>query len=114
MPRFVLLEHDHPFRHWDFMLETSDVLRCWRLLAFPSSGEKIKAEPLGEHRVLYLDYEGPVSGNRGKVVRCDAGTYRWHVDESNQVAVALCGSHLRGLAILTKLREMEWEFILKD
>lgn len=28
-----------------------------------------------EHRRLYLDYEGPISGDRGSVRRVDAGTY---------------------------------------
>lgn len=76
MPRFVLLEHDHPELHWDFMLEHEGVLKTWRLARLPSrAGETIAATQLGDHRAAYLDYEGPVSGGRGEVKRCAAGTY---------------------------------------
>ena len=74
MPRFVILEHDHPVLHWDFMLEAGDVLRTWRLSAPPIRGAIVAAERIGDHRRLYLDYEGPVSDGRGNVVRWDAGS----------------------------------------
>ena len=77
MPRFVILEHDWPTRHWDFFLESGPVLRAWRLLAEPAPGRVVPSEPNAEHRRLYLDYEGPVSGGRGNVVRWDAGTFEW-------------------------------------
>ena len=64
MPRYVILEHDHPFLHWDLMLEAGDALRTWRLLAPPSAAEPVPAQDLARHRKHYLDYEGPVSGNR--------------------------------------------------
>ena len=35
MPRFVILEHDHPVVHWDLMLEAGEALRTWRLAAPP-------------------------------------------------------------------------------
>src|SRR4051794_31329065 len=76
MPRFVILEHDHPGLHWDLMLETGPVLRTWRLAQPPlTPGQRIAATALGDHRPMYLDYEGPVSGDRGTVKRWDAGTY---------------------------------------
>src|SRR4051794_8490712 len=55
MPRFVILEHDHPVLHWDFMLEVGDVLRTWRLAAPPAAGMTVPAEPSFDHRKLYLD-----------------------------------------------------------
>jgi hypothetical protein len=75
MPRYVILTHDHPFPHWDFMLEDGSVLRTWRLLAQPAAGQIVRAEKLPDHRLAYLDYEGPVSGGRGVVARWDYGTY---------------------------------------
>lgn len=75
--RFVVLRHDHPFLHWDLMLEVDGVLRTWRLSAEPDTLEPIPAEPLPDHRLAYLEYEGPVSGNRGRVDRWDAGVYEW-------------------------------------
>ena len=72
MPRFAILEHYWPTRHWDFFLESGAVLRAWRLLAEPAAGTSVPSEPNAEHRRLYLDYEGPVNGGRGHVARWDA------------------------------------------
>src|SRR4051794_1331121 len=71
VPRFVILEHDPPRRHWDFLLETGRGLASWRLREEPGPGGSVPAEPAAPHRRLYLDYEGPVSGGRGSVVRWD-------------------------------------------
>ena len=73
--RFVILEHDRPFLHWDFLLENGDTLDAWRLLRRPVTGEWLPAETLPAHRLMYLDYEGPVSDDRGHVLRVHAGRY---------------------------------------
>jgi hypothetical protein len=75
MPRYVILAHDHPFPHWDFMLEAGNVLQTWRLLAEPGPQRTVAAERVADHRPAYLDYEGPVSGGRGNVTRWDYGAY---------------------------------------
>src|SRR5262245_3351063 len=77
MPRYVVLEHDHPELHWDFMLEAGEVLRTWRLAAPPGAEGAIPATAVFDHRPFYLDYEGPVRGGRGFVRRWDAGTFTW-------------------------------------
>ncbi len=110
MPRFVILEHDFPSMHWDFMLEIGDTLRTWRLHGQPEPGLAIRAEPLGDHRKAYLDYEGPVSGNRGSVRRWDAGTFEWRMDRDEQVIVELHGAHCAGAATLDRLAGGEWRF----
>lgn len=75
MLRFAILLHDHPALHWDFFLEAGEGLRSWRLAESPAAGREIEATPLPEHRIHYLDYEGPVSGGRGTVARVARGTY---------------------------------------
>lgn len=102
MPRFVILEHDHPALHWDFMLETGGVLRTWRLESPPVADCDIRAEPLPDHRLHYLDYEGPVSGDRGTVIRWDAGKYEFveGEGEGERIEVDLRGGKLRGRAIV--------------
>jgi hypothetical protein len=100
MPRFVVLEHDHPVLHWDLMLEAGAGLRTWRLRTPPAVGAIVEAEPIGDHRPAYLDYEGPVSGNRGRVVRWDAGTFTGDPRGEGRVAVALAGGRLRGTLVL--------------
>jgi hypothetical protein len=96
MPRFALLEHDHPMLHWDLMLERDGVLWTWRLPELPVFGVALLAERIGEHRLLYLDYEGPVSGNRGTVKRIDGGYLTWIEAGGDRIVVALAGSLYRG------------------
>jgi hypothetical protein len=94
MPRFAILEHDWPVLHWDFLLEAGPVLRSWRVLAEPACGRASACEAIAEHRLLYLDYEGPVSGGRGAVKKWDAGTFDWIEDTEERVKVALRGTRL--------------------
>jgi hypothetical protein len=108
MPRFVILEHDHPHLHWDLMLEAGAALRTWRLAKLPEEGQATNATFLACHRLAYLDYEGPLTGDRGRVVRWDAGEFDWVSDEDNTVVVVLRGRRTRGRAVLTKIGKDEW------
>jgi hypothetical protein len=108
MPRFVILEHDHPHLHWDLMLEAGTVLRTWRLTAPPSCPDAIAATAVFDHRSLYLDYEGPVSGGRGQVVRWDHGTFTGEVKHTEQVVVQLSGERLRGVLSLKHAEGEAW------
>ncbi len=96
MPRFVILEHDWPTRHWDFFLESGPVLRAWRLLAEPVPGTAVPSEPNAEHRPFYLDHEGPVIGGRGRVVRWDAGSFEWVAESPGRIEIELRGAKLHG------------------
>jgi hypothetical protein len=96
MPRFVILEHDHPFRHWDLMLEHGTALRTWRLVKPPSAGAPVPADALANHRLHYLEYEGPVSGNRGTVSQWDKGMYDGLVESESGVEFRLAGKKVRG------------------
>ncbi len=101
MPRFVVLEHDHPVLHWDLMLEVGDALRTWRLAAPPElNAGPIVAEELPDHRLAYLDYEGPVSGGRGQVLRWDRGVFEWGDAQERCLIVRLQGSRLNGVLML--------------
>jgi hypothetical protein len=112
VPRYVILEHDHPFLHWDLMLESGEVLRTWRLLAPPAPGVEVAAEAIGDHRRAYLEYEGPVSGGRGRVARWDAGTFTWQTAGEGAVVVCLDGQRLRGVARLES-KDGAWRFVLE-
>jgi hypothetical protein len=102
MPRFVVLEHDHPHLHWDLMLEAGETLRSWRLALPPSAERDIDAVAIGDHRRAYLDYEGPVSGGRGQVKRFDSGTFDWIENSEDRVAVRLAGMKVRGELVLVR------------
>jgi hypothetical protein len=110
MPRFVILEHDHPQLHWDFMLEIGPVLRTWRLAEAPRSSREILATAIHDHRPFYLDYEGALSGNRGRVVRWDAGTYDELTSAEDDLQVRLQGTRLNGIVKLVRSEGSDWRF----
>ena len=101
MPRFVILEHDHPTLHWDLMLEAGGALRTWRLAEPPDHAGPIAATPLADHRLAYLDYEGPVGGDRGTVKGWDAGTYEIVDEDERGLEMRLHGQRVRGVCRLT-------------
>jgi hypothetical protein len=75
MPRYVILHHTgHGEPHFDLMFETAEgsQLATWRSATWPAVSN---LTPLAEHRRAYLDYEGPVSNNRGEVRRVAAGSH---------------------------------------
>jgi len=99
MPRFVLLYHDCPPHyerpsHWDFMLESGDVLRTWALSQLPRDWQaahartcetfptcptladtnEVAAQQLADHRREYLALEGELTNNRGGVIRVEEGS----------------------------------------
>ncbi len=110
MDRYVILEHDSPVLHWDFMLEAGAALRTWRLAAPPREGQAIEACALGDHRLAYLDYEGPVSGNRGTVKRWDQGSFACQKAGPGRVEVRLKGERLQGVARLEPEEGVRWRF----
>ncbi len=102
MPRFVLLEHDWPHHHWDLMLEVDEVLRTWRLAGPLTPGRNIQVESIADHRRAYLEYEGPVSGGRGRVTRWDSGEFAWRKEDDSCVIVLLAGKTCKGLLEIDK------------
>ena len=73
--RYVVLRHegvDEP--HFDLLLETApgSDLATWRSPIWPLT-EATPLTQLRDHRRAYLDYEGPVSGDRGIVYRVADG-----------------------------------------
>lgn len=119
MSRFVILEHDHPTLHWDLLLDNGEQrVPTWRLRQAPSEQpqleagmrfaakaanmEKIDAVKLPDHRRMYLDYEGPVSGDRGQVTRWDAGQYIEIGRQEDVRELRLEGVRLRGFAMLVR------------
>ena len=107
MPRFVILRHQMPPdsvrpSHWDLMLENEEYLMTWALPAIPENGEELHALPLQDHRLCYLDYEGPLTENRGTVTRHDYGSYKEISNGPEQYVIELQGQRLCGRATIGK------------
>ncbi|NBO91829.1 MAG: hypothetical protein EBV06_05895 [Planctomycetia bacterium] len=114
MTRFVLLKHNHPFLHWDLMLEVEESLWTWRLDRPPRYHDTQFAERIADHRKIYLDYEGPISGGRGEVRREVSGTLEWLLQEETKLMGYLKSNHLEGVVTMERLSDnnMQWSIYL--
>ena len=120
MTRFVILRHETPAdspraSHFDLMLESDGALRTWALPRLPRSGETIAVERLADHRIEYLEYEGPVSDNRGSVARYDCGSYQIEHESDERLDVRLRGEKIAGLVRLVceEATDQRWRLTLK-
>jgi hypothetical protein len=106
MPRFVILRHEIPQGvHFDLMLEEGDVLKTWSLPEPPQPGKEIECQSLADHRLAYLDYEGPISGGRGSVTRWDYGGYAVERQSDREWVLRLTGEQFTGTIFLRS----QWE-----
>ena len=101
--RFVILHHRvADGEHWDLMLEHGGVLLTWQLQREPvdRSSLPIPARRIGDHRRAYLEYEGPLSGDRGHVRRVEAGSVEFRDTSPDRYVVQLRSRRLSGLFTL--------------
>lgn len=60
-----------------FEVADSDALRTFAVDSLPIEiGDVVDATKLADHRRAYIDYEGPISNNRGAVVRYAYGAWQ--------------------------------------
>jgi hypothetical protein len=115
VPRFVILCHKSPQgAHFDLMLESGGVLKTWALPQPPQAGVEMTCEALSDHRLAYLDYEGPISGGRGDVSRWDRGTFVIERQNDAQWVVELAGEKLAGKAVLRRSADdpRQWRLLV--
>ncbi|GIW90249.1 MAG: hypothetical protein KatS3mg109_0681 [Pirellulaceae bacterium] len=114
MPRFVLLRHELPAEsqrasHWDLMLEAGGVLKTWELIALWEDQKSVTARRLPDHRLDYLEYEGPVSSGRGTVRAVDRGTFETLAHDQHHWLVRLDGGRYKGTLLVTVLdKSRQW------
>ncbi|HMO13806.1 MAG TPA: hypothetical protein PKD64_04595 [Pirellulaceae bacterium] len=99
--RFVILRHQFPpgssrTDHYDVMLEADGSLRVWEVSDWPIVEERAIAAKLPDHRLAYLEYEGPISGGRGWVTRVDGGLCQRIDPQGSGLAWRLLSSQLDG------------------
>lgn len=113
MPRFVILRHtlpsgDRQGTHFDLMLEDEGKLLTWALPDLPLPGCEFIAMQLPDHRLAYLDYEGPISSNRGEVQRVEEGEFLWMERSEEVQSVELKGIASSVRIELRHIRGAEW------
>ena len=129
--RWVLLWHECPpdYRggsHWDLMLEREGVaderrLATWALSELPAgwpdaadgAPTEVEAVALADHRAAYLDYEGPISGDRGAVTRVASGELVWREQAERRVVVDLLNG-LQGEVSLVGESGEEWRLMWRE
>ena len=79
------------------MFQLDGVLLTWAVEECPRPGLRTVARALDAHRLEYLDYSGPVSGNRGEVSPWDRGSYQGNLSRTNRFSLHLQGDQCDGL-----------------
>ena len=87
------------------MLEYGDHLATWELPEALEVGARLDVVPLANHRLAYLDYEGPLTEQRGTVSRYEWGSYKTVLDDARQQVVVLHGQTLEGRLTIGKANE---------
>ena len=119
MSRFVLLRHEVPAEfgrpsHFDLMLQSESSLLTWEINQIPPSGQSVEAVQLPNHRLLYLDYEGPISANRGEVRRVDHGRCDVEHPTVDRVIAHIAGQTLCGSILLDRVNLEQWRLTYEE
>jgi len=117
MPQFVILRHTMPKgserpSHFDLMLELEGALLTWALDELPTKNMPQPARELPPHRLAYLTYEGPISNNRGHVVKIAKGSIEWLVRDSAYLELEIDGGQWFGRIVLQRIGGEQWTVTL--
>jgi len=82
--------------HWDLMFENRDALVTFASPALLNENSEFKVDHLADHRLAYLDYEGPISGGRGAVNRLDQGRFEVESQTSKELILQIFGQKFCG------------------
>jgi len=79
--------------HFDWMFDRGDALWTWATDQYPEpmSTGPLDAVRLADHRRVYLDYEGRVSGDRGEVSRVESGAFETLYESEDCFEVRVTG-----------------------
>jgi hypothetical protein len=108
------------------MLETGETLRTWAIPVLPNDWAKagtrsgyaeisqsntVAVQNIGDHRLAYLDYEGPVSGDRGSVRRLDMGVFTTRHESAERWEITVEGQFLHGEITLQQIapKGTDWQ-----
>ncbi len=112
-PRFVVQLHDATTLHFDFRLQSGEVLRSWAVPKGPSLDPVVRrlAVPVDDHYQSAGEFEGVHEGQRrgtGAVSILDEGTAEVVKDEPGHLSFILHGRKLSGGFALTRTGQKRW------
>jgi hypothetical protein len=111
--KFVIQKHiSGDDIHWDFMLESGNHLRTWRLDKNLDElvNQSAKAVKIFDHPLKFLTYEGPINKGQGQVEITDTGTHKILHEDGKSIELDLNGQVLKGKFTLTHIEEDKWRF----
>jgi DNA ligase D-like protein (predicted 3'-phosphoesterase) len=113
LPRFVVQLHDATTLHFDFRLQSGQVLRSWAVPKGPSLDPGIRrlAVPVEDHALSAGEFEGVHGGQSrgsGAVIIWDEGTAEIVREEPGHISFVLHGRKLSGGFALTRTGEQRW------
>jgi DNA ligase D-like protein (predicted 3'-phosphoesterase) len=111
--RFVVQLHDATRLHFDFRVQSGEVLRSWAVPLGPSLDPRVRrlAVPVEDHEMSAGDFEGVHSGQArgtGAVIIWDEGTAEIVRDVPGHLSMILHGRKLTGGFALTRTGEKRW------
>jgi DNA ligase D-like protein (predicted 3'-phosphoesterase) len=116
MPRFVVQLHDATTLHFDFRLQSGEVLRSWAVPKGLSLDPAIRrlAVEVADHSMSAGDFEGVHDGQQrgsGAVIIWDEGTAEIVRDEPGHIVFVLHGRKLSGGFALTRTGGTSWVLV---
>ncbi|MGH3394442.1 MAG: DNA polymerase ligase N-terminal domain-containing protein [Streptosporangiaceae bacterium] len=111
--RFVVQLHDATRLHYDFRIQSGEVLRSWAVPKGPSLDPRVRrlAVHVEDHAMSAGDFEGVHDGHvhgSGAVIVWDEGTAEIVRDEAEHLSFVLHGRKLSGRFALTRTGEKRW------
>lgn len=105
--------HDATRLHYDFRIQSGDVLRSWAVPKGPSLDPRVRrlAVPVEDHAMSAADFEGVHGGQvrgTGAVIVWDEGTAEIVRDEPGHMSFVLHGRKLSGRFALMRTAEKRW------
>lgn len=108
---FVVLRHmDREGTHYDLMIDDGERLATWKFARPPETAQDspLVCRRIGDHRRIYLEYEGPISGDRGEVRRHDLGRCETEVQSPDRWRVEFGGQMVKGAYELSRISDDAW------
>jgi bifunctional non-homologous end joining protein LigD len=111
--RFVVQLHDATRLHYDFRVQSGEVLRSWAVPKGPSLDPRVRrlAVPVEDHTMSAGEFEGVHGGQirgTGAVIVWDEGTAEVVRDEPGHLSLVLHGHKLSGGFALTRTAAKRW------
>jgi DNA ligase D-like protein (predicted 3'-phosphoesterase) len=113
LSRFVVQLHDATTLHYDFRLQSGEVMRSWAVPKGPSLDPAVRrlAVPVDDHSLAAGEFEGVHEGQSrgtGAVIIWDEGTAEIVREEPGHVSFVLRGRKLSGGFALTRTGKRRW------